>query len=173
MSDSLRPSGLQHARLPCPSLSPRVCSDSRPLSRWCHSIISSSHLLLPLTAYTLHVQDIIEKKTLRVSRIQESVPCNQSESISLKRFPLLLLLLSRSSCVWLCHPVDYSTPGFPVLHQLPEFAQTHVPWVSDAILLILCHLLFLLPSIFPSIRVFSNEWTLLIRWPKYWSLGSG
>ena len=42
MSDALRPHGLQHARFPCPSLSPRVCSDSRPLSRWCHPTISSS-----------------------------------------------------------------------------------------------------------------------------------
>ena len=42
MSDSLRPHGLQHARLPCPSLSPRVCSNSHPLSRWCHPTISSS-----------------------------------------------------------------------------------------------------------------------------------
>ena len=86
-----RPSGLQHARPPWPSLSPRVCSDSRPLSWWCHPTISSSLLLLPLTAYTLHVQDTTEKKkkkTLRISRVQESVPCNQSESISLKRLPL-------------------------------------------------------------------------------------
>ena len=42
MSDSLRPHGLQHARLPCPSLSPRVCSDSCPLSRWCYLTISTS-----------------------------------------------------------------------------------------------------------------------------------
>ena len=42
MSDSLRPHGLQHTRLPCPSPSPRVCSNSCPLSRWCHPIISSS-----------------------------------------------------------------------------------------------------------------------------------
>ena len=42
MSDSLQPWGLQHARLPCPSLSPRVCSNSCPLSQWCHSTISSS-----------------------------------------------------------------------------------------------------------------------------------
>ena len=57
---------------------------------------------------------------------------------------------------------------FPVLHCFPEFAQTHVHWVSDiANHLILCHPL-LLPSIFPSIRVFSNELVLHIRWPKYW-----
>ena len=42
MSNYLRPCGLQHARLPCPSLFPRVCSNSCPLSRWCHPIISSS-----------------------------------------------------------------------------------------------------------------------------------
>ena len=75
MSDSLQPYGLQHARLPCPSLAPGVCSNSCPLSWWCHPTISSSvtRLLLPL------------------------------------------------------------------------------------------------PSIFPSIRIFSNESALRIRWPKYWS----
>ena len=62
-----------------------------------------------------------------------------------------------------------STPGFPVLHHLPEFAQTHVHWVfMPSNHLVLCPLL-LLPSIFPSIRVFSSESALHIRWPKYWS----
>ena len=75
------------------------------------------------------------------------------------------------SCPTLCDPMDYSTPGFPVQHQLlPELAQTHVHQVSDASNhLILCHPLLLPPSIFPSIRVFSNESVLHIRWPKYWS----
>ena len=75
------------------------------------------------------------------------------------------------SCPTLCDPMDCSTPGFPVHHQLPELAQTHVHRVGDAIQpnhLILCHPL-LLPSIFPSIRVFSKESVLCIRWPKYWS----
>ena len=71
--------GLQHARLPCPSPTPRACSNSCPLSQWCHPTISSH--------------------------------------------------------------------------------------------LILCRPLLLLSSIFPSIRVFSNESALLIRWPKYWSFG--
>ena len=75
MSDSLWPHGLQHARLPCPSLSPWCCSDSCPLSWWCYLNILS------------------------------------------------------------------------------------------------CHFLLLLPSVFPSIRVFSNESALPIRWPKYWSFG--
>ena len=63
-----------------------------------------------------------------------------------------------------------STPGLPVHHQLPELTQTHAHRVGDAIQhLILCHPLLLLPSIPPSIRVFSNESTLRMRWPKYWS----
>ena len=62
--------------------------------------------------------------------------------------------------------MDCSMPGFPVLHYLLEFADTHVPWVSDAIHLILC-LLLLLPSIFPSIRGFSNESFLSDQVAKY------
>ena len=65
-------------------------------------------------------------------------------------------------CLTLCDPMNYSTPGLPVHHQLPEFTQTHVHQVSDAIsLLILCCPLLLLPPIPPSIRVFSNESTHL------------
>ena len=74
------------------------------------------------------------------------------------------------SCPTLCDPMNCSTPGLPVHHQLPEFTQTYVHWVGDAIQP--SHLL-LSPSppssIFPSIRVFSNESALCIRWPKYWS----
>ena len=70
----------------------------------------------------------------------------------------------------LCDSMDYSKPGFPVHHQLPEHAQAHVHRVSDAIQPShLCHPLLLLPSIFPSIRVFSKDSVLCIRWPKYWS----
>ena len=71
------------------------------------------------------------------------------------------------SCPILCDPMNRSTPGLPVHHQLPEF--THVHQVGDAIQPF--HPL-LSPSppapIPPSIRVFSNESTLLMRWPKYW-----
>ena len=77
------------------------------------------------------------------------------------------------SCPTLCDPTDCSMPGFPVHHQLLELAQTHVHQVGDAIHhLILCHPLLLLPSIFPSIRVFSNKSILPLRWPKYWSFFS-
>ena len=66
--------------------------------------------------------------------------------------------------------MDYSMPGFSVHHQLPELVQTQsIELVMPSNHLILCHPLILLPSIFPSIRFFSNESTLRMRWPKYWS----
>ena len=74
------------------------------------------------------------------------------------------------SCLTLGDPMDCSTPGFLVYHQLLEFTQTHVRQVGDATQT--SHPLSSpspLPSIFPSIRVFSNESVLHIRWPKYWS----
>ena len=73
------------------------------------------------------------------------------------------------SCLTLCDPVDHTMPGFPVHHQIPEIARTHIHRVGD----------FIQPShpqlspspalIIPSIRVFSEESVLRIRWPKYWS----
>ena len=73
-------------------------------------------------------------------------------------------------CMILCDFMDCNTPGFPVLHYLQEFAQTHVRWVGDAIQPV--HPLSspsLLSSIFSSITIFSDESALRIRWPKYWS----
>ena len=64
--------------------------------------------------------------------------------------------------------MNYSTPGFPVLHYLPEFAQ--IMSIESVMLsnhLIFCHPRLLLPSIFPSIGVFSSELALSVRWPKY------
>ena len=75
-----------------------------------------------------------------------------------------------NSCPTLCYPMNRSTPGLPVHHQLPEFTQTHVSLVGDAIQP--SHPLpplLLQPPIPPSFRVFSNESTLCMRWPKYWS----
>ena len=66
--------------------------------------------------------------------------------------------------------MNRSTPGLPVHHQLPESTQTHAHRVGDASShLILCRPLLLLPPVPPSIRVFSSESTLRMRWPKYWS----
>ena len=95
---------------------------------------------------------------------------------SFQIYPFTLSLLSQSfssvtqSCPTLCDPMHCSTPGLPVHHQLPEFTQTHVHWVSDAIWP--SH-----PLSSPSppafnlskLRVFSNKSSLHIRWPKYWS----
>ena len=74
------------------------------------------------------------------------------------------------SCLSLCNPMNCSTLGFPLLHHLPELAQTHVHWVSDVIQP--SYPLSSpspLTSIFPNIRVFSNELAFSIWWPKYWS----
>ena len=75
------------------------------------------------------------------------------------------------SCPTLCDPMACSTPGFPVLCHLPELLRlmsTELMMPSNH--LILCHPLLLLHSVFPSIRVFTNESALHIGWPKYWSL---
>ena len=74
------------------------------------------------------------------------------------------------SCPTLCDPMNCSTPGLPVHHQLwsqPKLMSIESVMPSNH--LILCHSLLLLPSIFPRIKVFSNESALCIRWPKYWS----
>ena len=71
------------------------------------------------------------------------------------------------SCLTLCNPVDGSTPGFPVFHHLAEMSIPLIQICHPTI--ILCQPLLLLPSIFPSIRVFTREVALHIRWPRYWS----
>ena len=74
------------------------------------------------------------------------------------------------SCPTLCNLMDCSIPGFPVHHQFPELTQLmFIESVMPSNHLMLCHPLLLLPSIFPIIRIFSNESFLPIRWPKYWS----
>ena len=89
-------------------------------------------------------------------------------------FPLKVLLpkvvqfsLVAQSCPTFCDPMNRSTPGLPVHHQLPEF--TSIESVMPSSHLILSRPLLLLPPIPPSVRVFSNESTLRMRWPKYWS----
>ena len=73
-------------------------------------------------------------------------------------------------CPTFCNHMNSSMPGLPVYHQLPDSTQTHVHWVGDEIQPSpLCCPLLLLPPIPPSIRVFSNESTICMRWSKYWS----
>ena len=74
------------------------------------------------------------------------------------------------SCPTLCNPTNYSMPGLPVHHQLPSPPKLmSIQSVTPSNHLILCCPLLLLPSIFPNIRVFSNELSLHIRWPEYWN----
>ena len=84
--------------------------------------------------------------------------------MSLSQFSLVA-----QSYLTLCDPMDCSTPGFPVHHQLPELKLMFIELVKSSNHLILCRPLVLLPSIFPSIKVFSNESVLRIKRPKYWS----
>ena len=71
-----------------------------------------------------------------------------------------------------CYPMKCSTPGFPVHHHSWSLLKLmSIESVMPSNHFILCHPLLLLPSTFPSIRVFSSESALRIRWPKYWSFG--
>ena len=93
-------------------------------------------------------------------------PCIYLYVCSFIHFPFICLSHSSvaSNSLWY-----HGTPGFPVHHQLLELAQT-VHQVSDAIKSSHpLHPLFVLPSVFTSIKVFSNESVLRIRWPEYWS----
>ena len=86
-----------------------------------------------------------------------------------RRFSVQFSSVAQSSPT-LCDPMNRSTPGLPVHHQLPSsLILTSIESVMPASHLILCRPLLLLPPIPSSIRVFSNESTLRMRWPKYWS----
>ena len=107
---------------------------------------------------------------IHVAQVPICVPPAQEEG-----FPCILPLL-RYCCsvpklgLTLCDPMDCSIPGFPsftVSRNLPKFMSTESVMLSNH--LILCCPLLLLPSIFPSTRVFCNKLPLPIRWPKYWS----
>ena len=97
------------------------------------------------------------------------------KSICSEKFPTLLLEIWQEtssvqfshSVVSICYPMDCSTPGLPVPHQLPELTQL-MP-IESVMPSNRCRPLHLLPSVFPSIRLFSSESALCIRWPKYWS----
>ena len=93
------------------------------------------------------------------------------KSFDAMNFPLITSsVVVQSPSPTLCNPMDCSLPGLPVPHHLPKFAQVHVHFFGDAIQP--SHPLmpyFLLPLIFPSIKDFSNDVSVCIRWPKYWS----
>ena len=132
--------------------------------------------LFPLTSHDSfsHLLQIFAQKSVsqQASNLFKIILC------LLSPIPLVLFCLSSISSVQFSRsvasdslwPHESQHAGLPVHHHLPEFTQTHVHWVDDAIShLTLCCPLLLLPPIPPSIRVFSNESTLRMRWPKYWS----
>ena len=104
VSDSLRPHRLQHTRLPCPSPAPGTYSNSSPSSQWMTSKIC------------LYILENFSRR----GTIDNAASSVQFSSIA-------------QLCPTLCDPMNHSTPGLPVHHHLPQFTQTHVHWVSDAI----------------------------------------
>ena len=85
-------------------------------------------------------------------------------------FSHLVVVVSQSLSPTLCDPMDCNMPGAPVLHYLLEFVRCmSIESVMLSNCFIFCHSLLLLPSIFPSIGLFPNQWALQIRWPKYLS----
>ena len=137
--------------------------------------VSSQEMALSLHLTFISLpQKVWKKRFFLLSRTVFSTAqgaCNQSQDTGKSTVARGIQFSSvAQSCPTLCDPMNCSTPGLPVHYHLPEFTQTHVHRVGDAIQP--SHPLpspFLLLTIPPSIRVFSNESTLHMRWPKYWS----
>ena len=112
-----------HARLPCPSPSPGAYSNSCPLSWWNPPTISSS--VIPFSIK--HMKERTYGKKISFWKQVLWVPSHSTGLwFSSVQFSSVAQL-----CLTLCDPMNHSTPGLPVHHQLPEFTQTHVHWVGD------------------------------------------
>ena len=145
MSGSLRPHELQHTRLPCPQNSlVRILEwIPIPFSREPSWPRDQTQLFCIAGRFFNHLS-------------HKGSPLNHQGSPQIRDCCWSV----SQSCPTLCSPMDCSTPGFPVLHYLPKFAQTPVHWVDDAIQP--SNPLSPLPSIFPSIRFFFNVSALYI-----------
>ena len=139
-SDSLQPHGLQHARLSYPSPDSEACSNSCSLSRWCHPTIPSS--VIPFSSC--------------LQSFPASVQFSSVQSLRCVRLLATPWTTARQASLSI---TNSQSPPKPM----------SIESVMPSNHLILCRPLLLLPSIFPSIRVFSNESVLCIRWAKYWS----
>ena len=127
------------------------------------------HIMLSVWSISGHMVNLITISTswAETSELPELIYTNISDNHNYRSDQIRSVA---QSCPTLCDPMNCSTPGLLVHHQLPEFTQTHVHRVSDAIQPShLCRPLLLLPPIPPSIRVFSSESTFRMRWPKDWS----
>ena len=145
VSDSLWPHGLQCVRLPCPSPTPRACSNSCPLSRWCHPTISSS--VVPFSS-------CLQSSPASGSFLMSQFFTLGGQSISLKN-PKCLPSEVTQLCLTLCDPMDCSTPGLPVHHHswsLPKLMSVESMMPSNH--LILCCPLLLYFQSFPASEYF-------------------
>ena len=174
MSDSLWPHGLQHARPPCLSPAPGAYPNSCPLSRWCHPTISS--FVVPCSSC---LQSFPASGSFQMSQLFASGGQSIGVSASTSVLPMntqdwsplgWTVVIDLQSHVWL-----FATPWtvalqasltFTISRSLLKFMSIESVMLFNH--LILCHPL-LLPSIFPSIRVFCNKLALHIRWPEFWS----
>ena len=135
MSDSLWPHRPQHARLPCPSLSCGACPNSCLLSRWCHPTIFFS-----IIHFSCCLQHFPALEYFPISQLFASGGQIIGASASTSVLPMniqgwfpLSLVQSLSLVQLFATPGIAARPGLPVDHQLPEFTQTHVHRVGDAI----------------------------------------
>ena len=158
LCSTLWPHGPQHTRLPCPSLSPRVWSNSCPLSQWSYlTILSSDAPFSPcLQSFpssgsfssgfiVLHCRHILYKcicvcsfALQFIKVLSHAAVCHSSIRWLGAGYPLhILLYICCCSVTWLCltlcNPLNCSMPGCSLFYCLPEFGQTHVHWVSEAI----------------------------------------
>ena len=137
-----QPHRLQHTRLPWPSPTPRTCSNSCPSSRWCHPTISSCLPLLFLPSMF---------PTSGSFLMSQFFPSVQFSSVRLFATP------------WIpAHQASLS-----ITNSQSSLRLTSIESVMPSSHLILCRPLLLLPPVPPSIRVFSSDSTLCMRWPKY------
>ena len=155
-----------------PSTETRLPSSTRP--HWLEPTIYSSEE----DGLSRASSDGVGGDTLNMLSVAVKIVSDKSESntkVCILYHQILVLdlihfSLVSQSCLTLCDPMDCSTPGFPVHHQLPELAQTHVHWVSDAIQP--SHPLSSpSPPAFnlPQLQGLSKESVLCIRWPEWWS----
>ena len=145
VSDSLRPHELQHTKPPWPSPTPRACSNSCPLSWWCHPTILSSIIPFSSCPQSFPASGSFWTSQLFASRgwsigvsastsvlpmnTQDWSPLGWTGCISLQSKGLSRVFSNTTvkfssvaqSCPTLCDPMNCSTPGLPVHHQLPEF----------------------------------------------------
>ena len=163
VSDSLRPHESQHARPPCPSPTPGVHSDSPPSSQWCHPAISSS--VIPFFSCP---QSLPASKSFPMSQL--FAWHGQSTGASALASFLAKKSQGGSPSEWTGW-ISLQSKGLSRVFSNTRslFKLMSIESVMPSSHLILCRPLLLLPPISPSIKVFSNESTLHMRWPKYWS----